>query len=419
MLIMGEVPVALAMLLAAAVYFLFLGPGIPATIIAQQVIGLPMESFPLLAVPLFLLAGNLLNESGMTARLVAFALAAIGFIRGGMGHAVVVANVIMAGMTGSATADAAGIGSMMIPVLKRSGFGAAHAAALSACAATIGPIVPPSIAMVIYSSVSGTSLGQLLLGGIVPGLVMALFLMVNLFLSPEAKRLPRQPLSIRKILAGGRDAILSLIMPLIILGGMFTGVYTPTEGAAVAVAYAAFIGLVVYRTLTPRSIYRALVESATTSGIVLVIVAAASAISWIMTEEHADQVFGSLFTVFHGSPHLTILAIIFFVVLLGMIMEDTAIIVLMTPILAPIAIRAGVDPVHFGVTFILATVIGLTHPPAGITMFITASIAKVTVWDFIKVAWRPILTLLAACVVVSQIPQLVLFIPSHVIHVHT
>lgn len=413
---MGEVPVALAMLLAAAVYFFLLSPGIPPTIIPQSVVGLPMESFPLLAVPLFLLAGNLLNESGMTARLVAFALAAIGFIRGGMGHAVVVANVIMAGMTGSATADAAGIGSMMIPVLKRSGFGAAHAAALSACAATIGPIVPPSIAMVIYASVSGTSLGQLLLGGIVPGLVMALFLMINLFFSPEAKRLPRQPLNLKKLLIGARDAVLSLVMPIIILGGMFTGIYTPTEGAAVAVAYSALIGLVVYRTLTPRSIYRALVESATTSGIVLIVVAAASAISWIMTAEHADQVFGSIFMPFHGSGNLTILAIVFFVVLLGMIMEDTAIIVLMTPILAPIATHAGINPVHFGVTFLLATVIGLTHPPAGITMFITASIAKISILDFIKAAWRPILTLLAACVVVSQVPQLVLFIPTHILH---
>lgn len=414
---MAEVPVALAMLLAATVYFLFLGPGIPPTIIPQQVIGLPMESFPLLAVPLFLLAGNLLNESGMTARLVAFALAAIGFIRGGMGHAVVVANVIMAGMTGSATADAAGIGSMMIPVLQRSGFGAAQAAALSACAATIGPIVPPSIAMVIYSSVSGTSLGQLLLGGILPGLLMALFLMINLFFSPEAKRLPTQRLEWRKILVGARDAILSLIMPLIILGGMFTGVYTPTEGAAVAVAYSALIGLLVYRTLTPKSMYRALVESAVTSGIVLIIVSAASSVSWIMVEEHADQVFGAIFVPFHSSPNLTIVAIALFVVLLGMIMEDTAILVLMAPILGPIAVRAGVNPVHFGVTFVLATVIGLTHPPAGITMFITASIAKITVWDFIKVAWRPILTLLAACLVVSQVPQLVLFIPNHLIHV--
>jgi tripartite ATP-independent transporter DctM subunit len=376
-----------------------------------------MESFPLLAVPLFLLAGNLLNASGMTARLVAFALAAVGFIRGGMGHAVVVANVIMAGMTGSATADAAGIGSMMIPVLKRSGFGAPQAAALSACAATIGPIVPPSIAMVIYSSVSGTSLGQLLLGGIVPGLVMAFFLMANLFVSPEAERLPRHRFDIRKVLIGGRDALLSLIMPVIILGGMFTGVYTPTEGAAVAVAYAAAIGLFVYRTLSFRSIYHALVESATTSGIVLVVVAAASAVSWIMTAEHADQVFGSIFLPFHSSPNLIILAIICFVVALGMIMEDTAIIVLMTPILAPIAVRAGVNPVHFGVTFLLATVIGLTHPPAGITMFITAAIAETTVWEFVKAAWRPILMLLAACIAVSQLPQLVLFLPSHLIHV--
>jgi len=412
----AEVPVAFAMLLAAAVYFFLLGPGISATVIPQQVIGLPAESFTLLAVPLFLLAGNLLNASGMTARLVAFAIAAIGFIRGGMGHAVVVANVIMAGMSGSATADAAGIGSMMIPALRKAGFGASHSAALCATAATLGPIIPPSIAMVIYSSFSGTSLGRLLLGGIGPGLVMALFLMANLFFSAEAKALPRQPFEWRKVISGARDAILSLIMPGIILGGMFSGVYTPTEGAAVAVAYSAAIGVFVYRTLTLKSIYRCLVESAITSGVVLIIVAAASAVSWIMVEEHADQVLGGIFVPFHAAPHITIIVIIFMTILLGMIMEDTAILVLMTPILAPIAAHAGLDPVHFGVTWVLAVMIGLTHPPAGITMFVTASIAQISVWDFVKAAWRPILALLAACLVVSQIPQLVLFIPNHLIH---
>jgi tripartite ATP-independent transporter DctM subunit len=411
-LIVCEVPVAFAMLLTAGIYFHAVSPDLSATLIPQQAIGLPMESFTLLAVPLFLLAGTLLNETGMTARLVAFSIAIIGFIRGGMGHAVVVANVIMAGMSGSATADAAGIGSMMIPALRRAGFSAGPAAALCAAAATLGPIIPPSISMAIYSSFSNVSLGRLLLGGILPGGVMAIFLMVNLFFSPEAAHIERQRLEWRKVVVGARDAVLALMMPFIILGGMFGGVYTPTEGAAVAVAYAIFVGVVVYRSLTLKAIYRCLVQAAMTSGIVLMIVAAASSIRWIMTAEQAGQVLGVLFVPFHTSPGLSLVVIVLMTVLLGIIMEDTAILVLMTPILAPLAIGLGIDPVHFGVTFVLATMIGLVHPPAGILMFVTSSIAGITIWEFMVAAWRPIVMLLLSSLVVALVPQIVLFIPN-------
>jgi C4-dicarboxylate transporter DctM subunit len=411
-LIFLSIPVAYAMILTAATYLYIFSPGIPATVIPQKAIGIISESFTLLAIPLFLLAGSLLNASGMTARLVAFAVALVGHIRGGLGHAVVVANVVMAGMSGSATADAAGIGSIMIPALKKAGFRPATAAALTSSAATIGPIIPPSIAMVVYSSLSGVSVGRLLLAGAVPGLVMGLFLMIDLFFSKESSGVARQPFNGRHLLATTRDAILALLMPAIILGGMFAGIYTPTEGAAVAVAYALVIGVVVYRTLTPALIYRSLAESARATGAVLLVVAMASAVSWILTAERAGLLLKQLFFPFESSPAVTLLVIAGVTLVLGTAMEETTMLVLMTPVLAPVVAQAGIDPVHFGLVFVLATMIGLITPPVGITMFIACQIADTSVNDFTRAVWRPFLALVAALVVVALWPELVLFLPN-------
>jgi len=411
-LVLASVPMAYSMLLTAAAYFFFINPLVPATVIPQMSVGMISESFTLLAVPLFLLAGDLLNSCGMTERLVNFAVAVVGHIRGGIGHAVVVANIIMAGMSGSATADAAGIGSMMIPALKQAKFRPSTAAALCASAATIGPIIPPSIPMVLYSSMSGVSLGRLLLAGIIPGLVMGFFLMIDLFLSAESARTARAPFSWRRVLTTGRDAVLAIIMPVIILGGMFTGVYTPTEGAAVAVAYAMLIGALVYQTLTPAVIFRSLRRTSVITGAVMFIVAAANTLSWILTVEHAGDAVMQMLRPVQTSPQLTLLSIVALLLILGCFMEGAAILVLMTPVLAPVALKVGIDPVHFGLVFVLAVMIGLITPPVGMTMFVTANIAHVSVGEFAKAVWRPFLALTAACLVVALWPGLVLFIPN-------
>jgi tripartite ATP-independent transporter DctM subunit len=411
-LVLAAVPMAYAMLLTAAAYFFFINPLVPVTVIPQMSVGMISESFTLLAVPLFLLAGDLLNSCGMTERLVDFAVAVVGHIRGGIGHAVIVANIIMAGMSGSATADAAGIGSMMIPALKRAKFRPSAAAVLCASAATIGPIIPPSIPMVIYSSMSGVSLGRLLLAGIIPGLVMGFFLMIHLFLSPESALTARTPFSWRRLLTTGRDAVLAIIMPVIILGGMFTGVYTPTEGAAVAVAYAMLIGALVYHTLTPAVIFQSLRRTSVITGAVMFIVAAANTLSWILTVEHAGEAIMQMLRPVQTSPQLTLLSIVVLLLILGCFMEGAAILVLMTPVLAPVALASGIDPVHFGLVFVLAVMIGLITPPVGMTMFVTASIAHVSIGEFSKAVWRPFLALVAACLVVALWPGLVLFIPN-------
>ena len=364
-LIFAGIPVAYAMILTAAAHFYVLGPALSETLIAQRPVGLISESFTLLAVPLFLLAGNLLNACGMTTRLVTFSVALVGHVRGGLGHAVVVANVIMSGMSGSATADAAGIGSIMIPSLIRAGFSPRAAAALTASAATLGPIIPPSVAMVLYASLANVSLGRLLLAGFLPGLVIGLFLMIDLWLSRESGRVARTRFDWRVLLGTARDAILALIMPAIILGGMFGGVYTPTEGAAVAVAYALVIGIVVYRTLDTAAIFRALRESARTTGAVLFVVATASTVSFILTAEQAGEALRQVFLPFQASPQLTMLLIAAITLILGTAMEETTMLVLMTPILAPIVAQAGIDPIHFGLVFVLSTMIGLITPRSG------------------------------------------------------
>lgn len=408
------VPVAFSFILAAAAFVLILGENVPDTVIAARGITLVSESYTLLAVPLFLLAARLLNDAGMTERLVAFAVAAVGHVRGGIGHAVVLANMVMAGMSGSATADAAGLGQAMIPMLKRAGYSPASAAALSASAATIGPIIPPSVAMVLYAALANASLGQLLLAGVVPGVLMGAFLMVSLLFSAEARSLKRTTFSTRKLLSTGRDALLSLLMPAIILGGMFLGVYTPTEGAAVAVAYAVLIGGVVYRTLTLRALWVALQASAVTTGAVLFIVMGANAVGWILTAGGAGEALLPLFTPIQDNPALALLVIAAMTLVLGTAMEEVTMLVLMTPILTPVVASLGIDPIHFGLVFVMSTMIGLITPPVGISMFITCHIAGVTSGEFTRAVIRPFTALVLVVVTICVFPELVLWLPHQV-----
>ena len=303
----------------------------------------------------------------------------------------------MSGMSGSATADAAGIGSIMIPSLIRAGFSRRTAAALTASAATLGPIIPPSVAMVLYASLANVSLGRLLLAGFLPGLVIGLFLMIDLWLSGKAAAW-RGCGSTGGVSGTARDAILALIMPAIILGGMFGGIYTPTEGAAVAVAYALVIGVVVYRTLNAAAIFRALRDRRGRRGGPL---RGGDGERGLV---HPDRRAGRRgaptgvpavpgLAADHHAPHRG---------------DDarardgdgeTTMLVLMTPMLAPIVAQAGIDPIHFGLVFVLATMIGLITPPVGITMFITCQLAGITVNEFTRAVWRPFLALVLAVIV--------------------
>jgi tripartite ATP-independent transporter DctM subunit len=414
-LIFMGVPVAFGFFLTAAAYVYVLSDQVSETIVAARGISFVSESYTILAVPLFVLAARLMNDAGMTDRLVRFAVAAVGHVRGGIGHAVVLANMVMAGMSGSATADAAGIGQAMIPALRKAGYSAPSAAALTASAATIGPIVPPSIAMVLYAALANVSLGRLLLAGVVPGVLMGGFLMVGLLLSKEAAGLKRTKFDLRVLLRSARDAFFSILMPAIILGGMFLGIYTPTEGAAVAVAYGILIGTAVYRTLDHRKLWKSMQATAAITGTVLLVVMGANAVSWILTAEGAGDILRPLFLPFESNPGLTLVVIAAVTLLLGTAVEEVTMLVLMTPILAPVVIDLGIDPIHFGIVFVLATMIGLITPPVGISMFITCQIAGVTTGQFTRAVIRPFIALILVVVVIALVPELVLWLPNAVL----
>jgi len=410
------VDIVFSFILTGMVYILFITDiPIQETVLASRGITLVAQSYTILAVPLFILAAALLNESGVTKRLVAFGIALVGNVRGGLGHAVVVSNMFMAGMSGSATADAAGIGKIMIPALTKAGFTPASAAALSASAATLGPILPPSIAMVLYASLADVSLGALLLASVVPGLLIGVFLMIGLYFSAEAKRVERVPFQWGVLLRTGLDALIALAMPLVILGGMFLGTYTPTEGAAIAVVYALFMGLVVYRTLRLKQLWVAFSETAVLTGAILLVVMGANGLSWLLTADGVGEALAPAFFPFESMPAITLLIVAAITLVLGTAMEEVTMLILMTPILAPTVVTLGIDPVLFGVVFVLATMIGLITPPVGISMFITCRIAGVTTGQFGRAVIRPFTAIVCVLITMCIFPQTVLWLPNAVL----
>lgn len=415
-LIFIGIDIVFSFVLAGAIYLTWVSTSpIDISVVASRGITLVGESYTILAIPLFIFAACLLNETGLTNRLVAFAVALVGHVRGGLGHAVIVANLGMAGISGSATADAAGIGKAMIPSLQRSGYAPASAAALSAAAATLGPIVPPSIALVLYASLSGASLGGLLLAGIVPGLLMVIFLMVSLLLSPAARATTRVKFSWRRLGSTAQSGVLAILMPLIILGGMFLGFYTPTEGAAMAVVYSILVGTVVLRSLGIKQFRRAVTETVIMSGAILLVVMGANGLSWLLTADGVGLALAPFFTPFQATPGVTLLIIAAVALILGTAMEEVTMLILFTPILAPVVVHLGIDPIQFGIVFVTAVMIGLITPPVGISMFIAASIAKVTVGQFSRAVVGPFLALVGVLVVLCLWPPATTWLPNLVL----
>jgi C4-dicarboxylate transporter DctM subunit len=412
-LLAAGTPVAFAMMLGTIAYLLATGESL--TVLAQKMGNAP-DSFTLLGLPLFLLAGSLMNAGGITERLVRFSRALVGHLTGGLGHVTVVSNMIMAGMSGSATADAAGTGAILIPAMRRAGFGAAFTAALTAAASTIGPIIPPSIPMIIYGGMADVSVGRLFLGGAVPGLVMGLYLMAAVYLVARRRGYPTTPrVSGGELAAATRDAILPLLMPVIILGGIFSGIATPTEAAAIGVAYAWGLGAVVYRALTGTALWTVLLETAVTTAVVMFLVAAAFPFGWVLTTARAgDALIGALHA-FAASPVTVLMLINLLVLVLGCFMEAGTILILLTPILAPGLHAIGIDPVHFGVTLVLGCMIGLVTPPVGMAMYICCRIAGASIPAFAREVSPFLVALLAVLVMITYVPELVLFLPNLVL----
>ena len=413
--IMVGMELGTAMGLSGMLHILYswLGPSpIPLSIIPQNFM-YGLDSFPLLAVPLFMLAGELMEKGGVTERLVRFARALVGHITGGLANVSVVVNMIMAGMSGSSVADAAATGTILIPAMKKAKYPPAMAAAVIASSATIGPIIPPSIPFVLIGSMTGVSIGRLFLGGAVPGIFMGLMLLVVTYLIARKRKMAKESeFNVKELVVSGRDAVLCLLMPLVVLGTMVFGIATPTEAAGIAVAYALFLGGVIYREFTWQSLLEAARNSAVTTASITFTIAGASVIAWVATAEQVGPKLAQVFLSITDNPLLIIFMINALLLLLGFPLEPIPMIMMLIPILMPVIKQLHIDPVHFIVIFTINIQLALLTPPVGANLFVVTAISKSTILGVSRELIPFLAALLVALVILIIYPPLTLWLPK-------
>jgi tripartite ATP-independent transporter DctM subunit len=411
LLVIG-LPVAWALAGGALVYFALLQERVPELVVVHRMVS-GVNSFPLLAIPFFILAGALMNAAGITDRIFDFARALVGWMRGGLGHVNVAASVFFAGMSGAAVADAGGLGMVEIKAMRNAGYDPGFAVGVTAASSTIGPIIPPSLPLVIYGVVASASIGQLFAAGLIPGFLMAAALMIMVAFYARRRNYPRdERLMLSVIWFTFRRAFLSLMTPVLIIGGILFGVFTPTEAAVIAAAYALFLGTVVYRTLTPRRLLHVSMETIETTAIVLMIVAAASIFAWILNSLRIPQQFAGLILSMTENEILILLLINAVILLVGLFMETIAAITILVPVLLPIALQVGMDPIQFGIVLVLNLMIGLLTPPVGMVLYVLSRVSGVP-FERCAVATLPfMIPLLIVLMMVTFIPALSLWLPS-------
>lgn len=408
--ILAGLPLYVSMGLAALA-FLWLG-GLPLTMLPQKMAG-AMNSFPIVAAPLFILMGNILGAARITDRIVAFATALIGWMRGGYAHVSIMTSMIFAGMVGSAVADAAGTGAIEIRAMRNAGYRPQTAAAITAAAATIGPIIPPSLPMVIFGVTADVSIGKLFMAGFVPGILMGVSLMVMVAFIAKREGMAGKPFAgFRAIARTLADGFFALMTPVVILGSMFSGMATPTEAAAIACLYALFLGFVVYRTLRLRQLPAILLETAETTGLVVVLVMAAGALGWCMSISRLPQTLTPMIVSSIASPVAFLLMANVLMLVVGCFMEALAALLILIPILVPAAILYGIDPVQFGVIMVLNLILGTIHPPIGVVLFVVTRIANVSFETMSRAILPWLIPLLVVLLAISLWPPLTLWLPQ-------
>ncbi len=453
LLMSGGIPVAIAMAGSALLYILWSG-NLPPFVVIHRMVG-GIDSFPLLAVPFFILAGNLMNNAGITNRIYNYALALVGWLKGGLGHVNVVGSVVFAGMSGTAIADAAGLGTIEIKAMKDHGYDTEFAVGVTAASATLGPIIPPSLPFVIYGMMANVSVGALFLAGILPGVLMAILMMFTVawfahkngwggdirFEWPRVLKalgetavvilwplglwglvtqmgLPPQPTVVAGLVllfvldrALRFQAVLPIMTPVLLIGGMSTGIFTPTEGAIAACIWALVLGFAWYRTLTFRMFLKICLDTVETTSTVLFIVAAASIFGWMLTATGVTVAISEWVLGFTRDPWVFLLIANLLMLFVGCFLEPTAAVTILVPILVPICQQLGIDLVHFGLVMVLNLMIGLLHPPMGMVLFVLARVAKLSVERTTMAILPWLLPLLLSLAVITYFPRLVLWLP--------
>lgn len=405
-------PVAIALGLSALLG-LISHPGIPLVVIVQRMF-VAIDSFPLMAVPLYMLAGFLMGSGGVSKRIINFSNSLVGHITGGLAHVNILTSMIFAGISGSAVADTAGIGNILIPSMVEHKYSRPYSSAVTAISSTIGIVIPPSIPMVIIGAMLGVSVGKLFLGGIIPGLLIGFSLMFTAYIIAKKEKFPkhRQNIDVKAIIRNFFDAFWALLMPIIIIGGIVVGIFTPTEAGAVAVTYALLAGVVIYKELTFPFILECLWNTAISTAKVFFVIATAGLYTWLLTANGFPMLVGNFLLSITTSP--TVMMALIVAILLGItsFMESIATLVLLLPILFPVAQQVGIDPIYFGVMVVVSIGVGLVTPPVGLCLYVAADIANVSLLEASKALIPFIVTIIILLIVLLFTPVLITYIPE-------
>ncbi len=409
-LVLVGVPIGVAMILVSMGYFYVSGMGLSFAVL-RMVDGL--NSFPLLAVPLFLLAASILNSAGISSKLFGFARALVGHITGGLGHVNILASLFFSGMSGSAMADAGGLGKMEIKAMHDAGYDDEFSGAVTAASSMIGPLVPPSITMVLYGVAANTSIGALFLGGVVPGFMCAFSLMVMVYLIARKRNYPVEPRrKVSEVVSLFFGSLPALLTPFVIIGGIFSGYFSPTEAAAVTVIYAILIDVLFYRELTLKRLWNALYETMSTSASIATIIAGVSLLGFVLAREQAPQQITALFLQLTNDPISFLIAVNLMIFVLGAFIESLVILLIVVPILVPIALGYGIDPVHFGIIIVLNLMISILTPPMGMALFIVAQVGNIPFQRLARAILPWLIPPIVVLILVTTFPILSTGLPS-------
>ncbi|SMB98464.1 TRAP transporter, DctM subunit [Thermanaeromonas toyohensis ToBE] len=405
------IPIAIALGGSALVYLLLKGD-LSLTILVQTTYG-GLASFPLVAIPLFMLAGVLMNESGITKDLIRFARTLLGHISGGLGMATVLAAAIFSAISGTAVATAVAIGSIMIPAMKEAGYDEEVAAALTATASCMGPIIPPSVPFIMYGVIANVSISALFLGGVVPGLLLGLGLMIYISILAKQRKYPQEGKpSVAEVVKAAWKALPALFMPILVLGGILGGIFTPTEAAGIAVVYALIIDLLLYRNIKLRRLPTLLLTAGVEAAVVMLLLGLSEPFAWVIAVEQIPQRIVEAMAQATSSPLMILLLVNIALLIIGIPLETAPALTIVTPVLAPLAAQVGIDPIQLGVVVVFNLVLGLITPPVGAVLFSVCSIAGLSLEKLSKEIWVPFLIGITVLFLITFIPSLTTILPS-------